>query len=117
MSRAMNIAVLTFDGFNEIDSFVAAAMLNRVRQPAMTALITAPSERVTSMNGVVVHSQAPLAFAGEADAVIVGSAGRMREPARMAEVLRQLALDPARQIIGAQCSGALVLAKLGLLAG
>jgi transcriptional regulator GlxA family with amidase domain len=28
----------------------------------------------------------------------------------------ELALDPSRQIIGAQCSGALVLAKLGLLA-
>jgi transcriptional regulator GlxA family with amidase domain len=28
-----------------------------------------------------------------------------------------LRLDPARQLIGAQCSGALVLARLGLLAG
>lgn len=32
-------------------------------------------------------------------------------PSRMAE----LKLDPSRQIIGDQCSGALVLAKLGLL--
>jgi transcriptional regulator GlxA family with amidase domain len=28
----------------------------------------------------------------------------------------KLGLEPSRQIIGAQCSGALVLAKLGLLA-
>jgi transcriptional regulator GlxA family with amidase domain len=34
----------------------------------------------------------------------------------MPEILGQLKLDPARQIIGSQCSGALVLAKLGLLA-
>jgi hypothetical protein len=27
----MRIAVLTFEGFNELDSFIAAAMLNRVR--------------------------------------------------------------------------------------
>ena len=29
----MRIAVLTFDGFNEIDSFVVATMLNRLRLP------------------------------------------------------------------------------------
>ena len=27
----MRIAVLTFEGFNELDSFVASAMLNRVK--------------------------------------------------------------------------------------
>ena len=112
----MQIAVLTFDGFNEIDSFVAAAMINRVKRPAMRAFITAPSDRVTSMGGVVVHSQAPLSFAREADAVIVGSSGLSRDPARLSEILGRLQLDPARQIIAAQCSGALVLAKLGLLA-
>jgi transcriptional regulator GlxA family with amidase domain len=31
--------------------------------------------------------------------------------------LAQLRLDPARQLIGAQCSGTLLLAKLGLLTG
>jgi hypothetical protein len=34
---AMRVAVLTFDGFNEIDSFVAAAMFNRVRRPGYVA--------------------------------------------------------------------------------
>ena len=29
----MRIAVLTFEGFNELDSFVASAMLNRVKSP------------------------------------------------------------------------------------
>ncbi len=29
LSRAMQIAVLTFDGFNELDSFVASSILNR----------------------------------------------------------------------------------------
>jgi hypothetical protein len=33
----MRVAVLTFDGFNEIDSFVAAAMFNRVRRPGYVA--------------------------------------------------------------------------------
>jgi hypothetical protein len=64
----MRIAVLTFEGFNELDSFIAAAMLNRIQN--MKALIVCPAERVASMNGVIVHSQAPLGFAREADAVI-----------------------------------------------
>jgi hypothetical protein len=69
----MRIAVLTFEGFNELDSFIASAMLNRVKQPRLTALIVCPSERVASMNGVVIQTQAPLSFAREAEAVIVGS--------------------------------------------
>lgn len=112
----MRIAVLTFEGFNELDSFIASAMLNRVKQPALKALIVCPTAQVASMNGVVVHTQAPLAFAREADAVIVGSGVKTREIVRDAALMGELRLDPKRQIIGAQCSGALVLAKLGLLA-
>lgn len=51
-----------------------------------------------------------------AEAVIVGSGSQTREIANDAGSMGQLKLDPARQLIGAQCSGALLLAKLGLLA-
>ena len=112
----MRIAVLTFEGFNELDSFIASAMLNRVKHPELRALIVCPSERVASMNGVIVQSQAPLSFAREAEAVIVGSGIHTRDLVRQPGLMAELNLDPSRQIIGAQCSGALVLAKLGLLA-
>lgn len=112
----MRIAVLTFEGYNELDSFIASAMLNRVQRPELKALIVCPSERVASMNGVVVHAQAPLSFVREADAVIVGSGRDTRQVVQTPGIMEQLRLDPSRQIIGAQCSGALVLAKLGLLA-
>ncbi|HEV3007437.1 MAG TPA: DJ-1/PfpI family protein [Burkholderiales bacterium] len=112
----MRIAVLTFEGFNELDSFIASAMINRVQQPELKALIVCPAENVASMNGVVVHSQAPLSFAREADAVIVGSGIGTRELVRTPKIMAELRLDPGRQVIAAQCSGALVLAKLGLLA-
>ena len=111
----MKVAVLTFEGFNELDSFIASAMLNRVKQPELKALIVCPSAQVASMNGVVVHSQAALSFAREADAVIVGSGIGTREIVKTPSLMGELRLDPRRQIIGAQCSGALVLAKLGLL--
>src|SRR3954447_2121506 len=109
----MRIAVLTFEGFNDLDSFVASAMLNRVK--SLQALIVCPTERAGSMNGVVVQSQAPLSFAREADAVIVGSGRGTRDVVRNSGLMGELGLDPSRQIIGAQCSGALVLAKLGFL--
>ncbi|HEV2675741.1 MAG TPA: DJ-1/PfpI family protein [Aliidongia sp.] len=113
----MDIAILTFDGFNELDSFVAAHILNRLRGRGWRARIVSPSAEVTSMNGVRVHADEPLEFARTADAVIVGSGTKTREIVADGALLARLALDPGRQLIGAQCSGALVLAKLGLLGG
>jgi len=111
----MQIAVLTFDGFNELDSFIAAAILNRLRGQGWAAHITAPTARVTSMNGVTIDRQKPLEYAEEADAVIVGSGVRTREIAADTAMLDRIRLDPARQLVGAQCSGTLLLAKLGLI--
>lgn len=113
----MQVAVLTFEGFNELDSFVAQAIVNRLRDKGWAAYITAPGGRVTSMNGVTVERQRPLAFAAEADAVIIGSGVRTREIAADPEMLARLPLDPERQLIAAQCSGTLLAAKLGLVAG
>lgn len=111
----MQIAVLTFDGFNELDSFVAAAILNRMKAKGWAAHITSPSEEVTSMNGVTVRRQRPLEFTAEADAVLIGSGIKTRDIAADAGLLSRLTLDPSRQLIGAQCSGTLLLAKLGLI--
>ena len=111
----MQIAVLTFDGFNELDSFVAAAIINRMKPFGWAAHITSPTERVTSMNGVTVERQRPLEFASEADAVIIGSGIKTREIAADENLMSRIKIDPARQLIGAQCSGTLLLAKLGLI--
>ena len=48
----MQIAVLTFDGFNELDSFIAAHILNRMKAKGWAEHITSPTPEVTSMNGV-----------------------------------------------------------------
>ena len=111
----MQIAVLTFDGFNELDSFIAAGILNRMKAKGWAAHITSPSASVTSMNGVTVQAQRPLEFAGHADAVLIGSGIKTREIAADQGLLARLRLDHARQLIGAQCSGTLLLAKLGLI--
>lgn len=111
----MQIAVLTFDGFNELDSFVAAAILNRMKPKGWAAYITSPTEQVTSMNGVTVLRQRPLEFATDADAVLIGSGIKTRDIAADSGVMSRIKLDPSRQLIGAQCSGTLLLAKLGFV--
>jgi len=113
----MHIAILTFDGFNELDSLIALGILNRVKRSDWRVSIASPSSRVCSMNGVVLEAHVPLTEAANADAVIVGSGSKTREVVADAGVMAQLRLDPSRQLIGAQCSGTLVLAKLGLLDG
>lgn len=111
----MQIAVLTFEGFNELDSFVAAAILNRMQARGWAAHITSPTEEVTSMNGVTIKRQKPLEFAADADAILIGSGIRTREIAADSDLLSRIRLDPSRQLIGAQCSGTLLLARLGLV--
>lgn len=112
----MHIAILTFEGYNELDSLIALGVLNCIKDDDWRVTICTPTPKVTSMNGVVIEQMSTLSEAVQADAVIVGSGIATREvvedPAIMGELSR---LDPSRQLIVAQCSGALVLARLGLL--
>ncbi|MGX1128061.1 transcriptional regulator GlxA family with amidase domain [Streptomyces glaucescens] len=111
----MQVAVVTFDGFNELDSFIASALINRCRKDGLEAFITTPTPVVTSMNGVEVTGQRPMEFVTEADVVLIGSGVKTRDVVADDQLISRLRLDPSRQLIGAQCSGALVLARLGLL--
>lgn len=111
----MQIAILTLDGFNELDSFIAAGILNRMKPQGWAAHITCPTPEVTSMAGVTIQRQKPLEFLAEADAVLIGSGIKTRDYAADPAFLSRLTLDPSRQLIGAQCSGTLLLAKLGLI--
>jgi transcriptional regulator GlxA family with amidase domain len=114
----VHIAILTFDGYNELDSLIALGVLNRVGQPGWRVSIATPSPRGRSMNGVVIESMASLEEACEADAVVVGSGIQTREVIADPAIMGQLSrLDPSRQLLAGQCSGTLVLAKLGLLEG
>ncbi|GAB3995320.1 DJ-1/PfpI family protein [Nocardioides marmoraquaticus] len=114
----MHIAILTFDGYNELDSLIALGVLNRVRTEGWRVTLATPAPTVTSMNGVVVHQMSTLEEAVAADAVIVGSGIATREVVEDPAIMRVLGgLDPSRQLVAGQCSGALVLARLGLLSG
>ena len=114
----MNIAILTFDGFNELDSLIAFGMLSRISllgDKDWKVSIASPTERVTSMNGLVIDAHIDLVTASHADVVIIGSGMKTREVAQNVTILSQIQLDPQKQLIAAQCSGTFILGKLGLL--
>lgn len=101
----MHIAILTFDGYNELDSLIALGILNRIKKPGWRVSIASPTPTVRSMNGVVIESHVDLREASEADAVIVGSGMLTRDVVADPALMAQLTLDPARQLLAAQCSG------------
>jgi transcriptional regulator GlxA family with amidase domain len=114
----MHIAILTFDGFNELDSLIAYGMLSRISlrgDADWRVSIASPTARVTSMNGLTIDAHIGLNEANRADAVLIGSGMKTREVANDASILGQLQLNPERQLIAAQCSGTFLLARLGLV--
>ena len=116
----MRIAILTFDGFNELDSLIAYGMLSRISLLGDTdwkVSIASLTPRVTSMNGLTIDAHIDLAQANQADAVLIGSGMKTRDVARDNTIMSQIQLNPERQLIAAQCSGTFLLGKLGLLQG
>jgi len=111
----MKIAIITLEAFNELDSFVASALLNRVNLPNWEVRICCPTDKVTSMNGVQIQAQAEIEYANDADVVLFGSGMKTAHYANDHDFLGRFDLDADRQLIGAQCSGALFLQNLGLL--
>lgn len=111
----MHVAVLTLQSFNELDSLVALEVLNRIRKPGWRGTLCCPEPAVTAMNGVAVQAQSSLAEAGSADAVMVGSGIKTRAIVNDRATMSALRLNRARQLVGAQYSGTLVLAKLRML--
>lgn len=114
----MHIAILTFDGFNELDSLIAYGMLGRTAMLGdkdWKVSIASPVPRVTSMNGLTLDAHVGLEEANAADAVLIGSGMKTRDVANDPDIMGRIRLDPARQLVGAQCSGTFLMAKLGLI--
>lgn len=120
----MNIAVVAFDGFTDVDAFLPFDFFHRVTVPygagyegRWKVALLADQPRIVSYSGVAVEAHGSLEEAREADGVFVVSGDGSRAKIDDAKFMDALKLDPSRQLIGAIDSGALVLAALGLLDG
>jgi transcriptional regulator GlxA family with amidase domain len=111
----VRVAIVAFDGFDELDTFVALGLLNRLGAQGWTVELASPTAQVTSVNGLTVQAQRPLEHANDADIVLFAGSVYARAIAENSAIVDQLRPDPLRQLFGAQGSGTLLLARLGLL--
>jgi transcriptional regulator GlxA family with amidase domain len=112
-----NVAIVIFDDFTDLDLFLMWDLLNRVRVPDWSVKILGTSETHVSKTGIAIPTHGLLEEADWADAVLFVSGSGTRTCIADPAWLSRFELDPERQMIGSICSGALILAKLGLLEG
>lgn len=115
----MNIAIIAFDDFTDLDLILHWDLLNRVKYIGgvqdWTVKILGTKSSHTSILGLPIPTSGFIDEVSEADGVILCSGKGTRPLLRDEAYLKRLRLDPSRQIIGAQCSGSLILGALGLL--
>ena len=112
-----NIAIVIFDKFTDIDLWLMWDLLNRVRVDGWSVKILGERESHTSVTGIATATHGRIDEANSADAVLFVSGPGTRDRITDEDWLAKFNLDPEKQVIGSICSGALVLAKLGLLEG
>jgi putative intracellular protease/amidase len=113
----MLITQIVFDGFTDIDVFLAWDLLNRVNHPGWRVKLLGTQPFHTSRSGLTIPMHGTIDEAAAADAVLFASGPTTRELRLDKSYLARFKLDPSRQLIGSMCSGALLLHSLGLLRG
>jgi putative intracellular protease/amidase len=79
--------------------------------------ILGTAERHTTLAGYELETHGTIESARDMDAIVVASGAKTRELMNDAEYLARLLVDPDDQYVCSQCSGALILAGSGILAG
>jgi transcriptional regulator GlxA family with amidase domain len=113
----MDIAIVAYDDFTDLDVFLPWDVLNRVRRADWRVRILGDRPELRSAAGLRIPTHGPLEDAGAAAAVLFTSGPGARRLYRDESFLRRFRLDPSRQLVGSMCSGALILASLGVLTG
>ena len=111
----MNVSIVAFDDFTDIDVFFLWDLLKRVKDPDWTVKIVGDKPRHTSSTGITIPMHGHVTEANTSDVVLFASGQGTRRLIVDEAYLNLLSLNPERQMIGSMCSGALILAALGLL--
>jgi transcriptional regulator GlxA family with amidase domain len=116
----MEIAIIAFDRFTDIDVFMPWDLLNRARTAGARdwrVRILGKTPYVTSVAGLKIPTHGGLEETSTSDAVLFGSGVGVEDCIKDPEFLDALDLDESRQLIGSMCAGAIILAEKGLLKG
>lgn len=113
----MNLSIIAFDDFTDIDVFFMWDLLNRVKVQDWKVQILGQASHHTSTSGLVIPMHGHIEAANASDVVLFTSGYGARKKIKDEKFLRTFNLNPEKQLIGSMCSGALILAALGLLKG
>lgn len=113
----MNLSIVIFDQFTDIDLFLMWDLLNRVRLPDWNVRILGDKSHQISATGIVIPTHGLIDEANDSDVVLFVSGQGTRAKMKDHAWLSRFRLDPQRQMIGSICSGALLLGALKLLEG
>ena len=113
----MKISIVIFDEFTDIDLFLMWDLLNRVRLPDWEVRIIGDKSHHISTTGVTTATHGSIEEANQSEVVLFVSGQGTRTKMQDKLWLSRFNLNPERQMIASVCSGALLLAALGLLAG
>jgi transcriptional regulator GlxA family with amidase domain len=110
------LSIVVFDDFSDIDLTLPWDILTRVKRPEWKVNVVGMEATHRSTLGVQVKTDERLDTVDKSDVVLIigGEGSRVRtKDLEFLECLKKL--KPERQLIGAQCSGGLILTALGLL--
>lgn len=109
------IALVAFDDFTDIDLWLMWDLLKRVKNQEWDVRILGEATHHVSQTGIKVPMHGHITEANSADVVLFVSGPGTRKFVKNPELLANFQLDQNKQLIGSMCSGALILAALGIL--
>ncbi len=113
----MNISIVVFDDFTDLDLFIFWDLLNRVEDENWRVKMLGDKASHVSTTGIEIKMHGRLEEANSSDAVLFCSGKGTRQKMTDKAFLSMFNLDENRQLVGAIDSGALLLGALGFLKG